>query len=283
MNKVAIVTDSTCDLNKDFIEENEIKVMPLYVNFGDVSYKDGVEINVPELYKKVEELKELPKTSAASVGDFMNVFNELLEQGYDIIYTGISASMSSTFQNARLAAEDELDKRIFVVDSKNLSTGIGLILMKMVKFRNEGLSAKEIYDRILEIVPKVRSQFAIERMEYLYKGGRCSALTALFGTILNIKPIIVVREGKMSVGKKPMGKMKRALDAMLDMLDKDKDNVDLDCIMITHSEANKSALYLQEELEKRYDKSIINQTNAGCVISSHCGAGTIGILYVLKN
>lgn len=282
MNKIAIVTDSTSDLALDYIEKNNILVVPLYVNFENESYKDGKEITVSELYKKVEESKLMPKTSAAPINEFMELFDKLLNEGYDILYTGISSKLSSTFQNARIAAKDELDKRIFVIDSANLSTGIGLLVLKMVKYRSEGLSAKEIALKIEEHVPQVRSQFAIERMEYLYKGGRCSTLTALVGTILNIKPIIVVRDGKMSVGKKPMGKMKRALDAMLEMLDKDKEKIDLDCIMVTHSEAYKSAEYLKTELEKRFNKEIIMETNAGCVISSHCGAGTIGILYLLK-
>lgn len=283
MNKIAIVTDSTSDLTLEYIENNNIIVLPLYVNFEDESYKDGKEITVPELYKKVEDSKIMPKTSAAPVGEFMELFDKLLSEGYDILYTGISSKLSSTFQNARIAAGDELDKRIFIIDSANLSTGIGLLILKMVKYRSEGLSAKEIALKIEKHVPLVRSQFAIEKMEYLYKGGRCSTLTALVGTILSIKPIIVVRDGKMTVGRKPMGKMKRALDAMLEMIDKDKENIDLDCIMLTHSQAYKSAEYLKAELEKRFNKEIIMQTDAGCVISSHCGAGTIGILYLLKD
>lgn len=282
MNKVIIITDSTCDLMPDYIKEHNVVVLPLYVNFGDTSYRDGVDITTPKLYEMVEEKQELPKTAAISVGDFVDVFEKYLNEGFDVVYTGISSFMSSTYNNAILAAGGELDKRIFVVDSKNLSTGIGLLVLKMVKMRDLGMSASEIALEANKIVPRIRSQFAIKKFDYLYKGGRCSTMSAIFGSVLSIKPIIEVRDGKMTVGKKPMGKMKRALDVMLEMIDKDKDNVDLDCIMITHSIADDSCEYLKNELSKRYDSKILMETHAGCVISSHCGEGTIGILYILN-
>lgn len=282
MNKVIIMTDSTCDLMPDYIKKNNVVVVPLHVNFNEEEYYDGVNITTMELYKKVEEKGILPKTSAVSVGEFEQQFEKYLNAGYDIVFTGISSFMSTTYNNAVLAAGGEYNKRIFVVDSKNLSTGIGLLVLKMVKMRDNGMNALEISNEAIKIVPRIRSQFAIKKFDYLYKGGRCSTVSALVGSVLSIKPIIEVRDGKMSVGKKPMGKMKRALDTMLEMIDKDKENVDLDCIMITHSIADDSCKYLMDELAKRFNKDILMETHAGCVISSHCGEGTIGILYILN-
>ncbi len=284
MNKVKIITDSTCDMGADLAKKYDVEVLPLYVNFTDESFKDGVNISTDELYKLVEKKNELPKTAAIDIVTLEETFKKWLDQGYDIIFTGISKSMSRTYENA-VMAKDELEaNNIYIVDSKNLSTGITLTVLKACKYRDDGLSAKEIVDKMLEITDKVRAQFGIETMDYLYKGGRCSSVAKLFGTILKIKPIIFVRDGKMSVGMKPIGKMKVALDKMIDMFltDYRNGNVDRDKVFITHSIAIESEKYIRERLEAEVKDMEIISTVAGCVISSHCGKGTIGILYITK-
>ena len=285
MNKVKIITDSTCDLGKELAKKYDIEVMPLYVNFGEESYKDGVDIDTESLYVKVKEKNELPKTSAIDMVSITDLFKKYLDEGYDIIFCGISRQMSRTYENAVMAL-DELNAkdRIFVVDSMNLSTGIGLTILKAADLRDKGLSAKEIAAKMEEITKKVKAQFAIETMEYLHKGGRCSGVARLFGTLLKIKPIIFVREGKMSVGMKPLGKMKVALDKMINMFLEDykNDKVDRDKVFITHSIATESEKYIRERLEAEVKDMEIISTVAGCVISSHCGRGTIGILYITK-
>ena len=195
--------------------------------------------------------------------------------------------MSRTYENA-IMAKDELSEygdRIFIVDSMNLSTGIGLTILKACKMRDEGLGAKENATKMEEIVTRVKAQFGIETMEYLYKGGRCSGVARFMGTLLKIKPIIFVRDGKMSVGMKPIGKMKVALDKMINMFLEDykNGNVDLDNVFITHSIAYESEKYIREKLEAEVKDMNIISTVAGGVISSHCGKGTIGILYITKN
>lgn len=279
---VKLITDSTNDLNKDLLEKLNIEVMPLYVNFGEESLKDGVDITTEELYKKVEETGILPKTSAISVADFISVFQKYIDLGYEIVFTGISSFMSSTFQNANLAKEEVAPDKIFVVDSKNLSSGIGLLLLKASKDIENGLSASEVAKRMEHNTDLVLSQFVIEKMDYLYKGGRCSGVAKFVGTLLKIKPYIIVRDGKMSVGKKPIGKMQIALNALLKQIEEDKDRVDLDHILITHSIAYEYRDYLYERLKEMFPNVDIISTVAGCVISSHCGKGTIGILYMLK-
>lgn len=282
MNKVAIITDSTCDLSKEIIESRNIKVLPLYVRFGEDTYRDGIDITTDRLYELVEQKNEIPKTSAVSPGDFIEAFEPLIKDGYDIIYTGIGSSLSGTFQSAHIASIEFPENRIYLVDSKNLSTGIGLLVLKACDLRDQGLSASDIKDRLLEIVPKVRSQFAVKTLDYLHKGGRASGTAKLLGTMLRIKPIIQVRDGKMDVYTKTMGKMSRALDVMLTDYINLGEQIDLDYVMITHSQAGKHVDYMSEIVNQKLKPNKLFVTEAGCVISSHCGPGTIGILYIVK-
>ena len=284
MNKVKIITDSTCDLSKEIIESRDIEVLPLYVNFTDESYKDGVNISTEELYKLVEKKDELPKTAAIDIVALTDCFKKYLDLGYDIIFTGISRQLSRTYENAIMARDELGADNIYIVDSKNLSTGIGLTVLMACDYRDKGLSAKEIVDEMEVVTDKVKAQFAIETMDYLHKGGRCSSLAKIFGTLLKIKPIIFVREGKMSVGMKPIGKMKVALDKMINMFLEDykAGNVVKTRVFITHSIAIESEKYIREKLESEVKDMEIITTVAGCVISSHCGPGTIGILYITK-
>lgn len=282
MNKVAIITDSTCDLSKEIIESRNIKVLPLYVRFGEDTYRDGIDITTDRLYELVEQKNEIPKTSAVSPGDFIEAFEPLIKDGYDIIYTGIGSSLSGTFQSAHIASLEFPENRIYLVDSKNLSTGIGLLVLKACDLRDRGLSASDIKDRLLEIVPKVRSQFAIKTLDYLHKGGRASGTAKLLGTMLRIKPIIQVRDGQMDVYTKTMGKMSRALDVMLTDYINLGEQIDLDYVMITHSQAGKHVDYMSEIVNQKLKPNKLFVTEAGCVISSHCGPGTIGILYIVK-
>lgn len=280
---VKLITDSTNDLNKDILEKLNIEVIPLYVNFDTESFRDGIDITTEQLYAEVEKRGKLPKTAAITIGDFIEVFKKYVDLGYEVVFTGISAQMSSTDQNARLAAEEVAPDKIFIVDSKNLSTGIGLLLLKAAKDIEAGLTGVEVATRMEHNTGLVLSQFVIEKMDYLYKGGRCSGVAKFVGTLLKIKPYIIVRDGKMSVGKKPIGKMQVALNALLKQIEEDKDRVDTDHILITHSIAYEYRDYLYERLVQIFPNVDIISTVAGCVISSHCGKGTIGILYMLKD
>ena len=279
---VKIIVDSTNDLMPDMLKKLDVEVVPLYVNFGDDTYKDGLDITTPKLYEEVKNRGVLPKTAAVTIGDLIEVFEKWTKAGYDIVYTGISKEMSSSYNNAVLAAREVDPNKIFVVDSKNLSTGIGLLILKACKDRDNGLSAEEIASNMEKNRELVLSQFAIESMEYLYKGGRCSSLSMIVGSMLRIKPIIQVRDGKMNVQQKPIGKMKRALDKMLEQIINDKDRLDTDHILLTHSPAPESRDYLLPLLKENFPGVDIIETVAGCVISSHCGPGTIGILYMVK-
>lgn len=281
MSKVVILTDSTCDLSEKLIKENNIVKIPLYVSFDDEIYKDGLDISPVELYDMVKQKKRLPKTSACSVGDFMSVFSKYLNEGYDVFYMGIGSKLSTTFNNSLLAKEELATDRIQVCDSLNLSTGIGLQLLKASKLAKEGKSVKEIKEEIEKLTPNVRSKFAVESLEYLHKGGRCSGVARFFGTMARLKPVIEVKDGKLDVLAKPIGKRK-ALQVMIDDIVANKDNIHKDYVMITHTCADEEAKYLKDTLNELIPDANVEITDAGCVISSHCGKGTIGILYILK-
>lgn len=281
MNDVKIFTDSTSDLTPEIIRENDISIIPLYVNFDEKSFIDGVNISTKELYKKVEEYGMLPKTAASSPSDFYNAFKPYIDEGKDIVFIGLSSELSSHLQNALLAANDFPEGRIHIVDSLNLSSAIGLLVMKAVDFKNQGFSAVEIAEKVRALVPKVRTAFVIDTLDYLYKGGRCSALANFVGGVLKIRPIVKVADGKMILAQKLMGKREKALTTMLNNVIKEKDNIDTERVMVTHSISD-DADFLVSELAKNLEVKEIIEAQAGCVISSHCGPNTIGILYIEK-
>lgn len=287
MNKVIIFTDSTCDLSQEIIKEYDIKVIPLHITFGTESLNDGVDITLPELYKRVEEENVMPKTAACAPGEFIEFLEPYIEQGYDIFYMGIGGKLSTTFNSFQIAAEEFPEGRCYSSDGSNLSTGTGLLVLKACKYRDSGMSAKEIKERIDRRIPRMKSQFVVRTLDYLHKGGRCSSLTKIFGTVLRIRPMIVVREGKLKVGKKIIGLMKKAVGTMTNMFLEDFNNIDPEFVFITHttdcdqSYAEIDAMFKEHGI---YDKvKHVYRTEAGCVIGAHCGPGTIGILYLMKD
>lgn len=287
MNKVLILTDSTCDLTKELIEQYDIKVIPLHINFGEESYDDGKDITLSQLYEKVEAANVMPKTAACAPGEFIEFLEPYIEQGYDIFYTGIGSKLSTTYNSFQIAAEEFPEGRCFSSDSGNLSTGIGLLVLKACKYRDQGMSAEEIKKRIDTRVPRVKSQFVVRTLDYLHKGGRCSSLAKIFGSMLRLRPMIVVRDGGLKVGKKTIGLMKKAVGVMTDMFVEDFANIDTDFVFVTNTtDSDQSYAEIEATFKQLgvYGKvKNVYHTEAGCVIGSHCGPGTIGILYIMKS
>ena len=277
--EVLILTDSCCDLPQSYLDINNVKMLSYVINLKDKSYLDRIDINTKDMFKKIDQAKEITKTAAISPAQFKEYFKQYADQ-YDVVYIGLGGGFSSTFNSAYLAAE-EFDN-VYTVDSQNLSSGIGLLVNKAVKFRNEGFSAKEIAEKVRELVPLVRVQFVIDTLKYLHMGGRCSGTAKIFGTALRLKPIIRVLDNKMVVAKKPIGYSK-GLQALLGYLEQDKDNIDEDMMTITHCLADEDAKYLKEKIPTIIDHKNLVETHAGCVISTHCGPRCIGILYILKH
>lgn len=279
--KVIIASDSTCDLSKELIQKYDVKMIPLHIIFGEESYDDNVNMNLELLYQKVEECGELPKTSAAAPKEFYRFFKQYVDEGYDIFYVGIGANLSSTLQSAMIAADD-LDGHVVCIDGGNLSTGTGLLVLKACTYRDQGYNVHEIAEKITNIVPRVKAQFVVETLDYLHKGGRCSGTTRFIGGLLRIKPMIVVREGKLSVGKKFIGSMKKAITGMVNMFLNDVEHLDPEFVFITHTMAFDKVPFIQDMIKDVHIDNLFD-TVAGSVIGSHCGKGTIGILYILKD
>lgn len=282
-NKVAILTDSTCDLGNNLLKEYNIDFIPLHVNFDNESYDDLVNINLEQLYQKVDEKGKLPTTSCPSQMEIKVFLEKYLNRGYDIVYTGISSEMSSTFHNFKMVSEELEQDRIFLVDSGNFSTGIGLLLLKAAKFRDQGLSAREIAKQLEDIVPRIKVQFVLDRLDYMHKGGRCSSVAYVFSKVLSVKPMIVVREKTMQVGTKFIGSITKAQKGMTKIFLNDFHKIDKEFVFITHTMAYSGAKYIRNLIQDvSGDIEHLYETVAGCVIGSHCGKNTIGILYIMK-
>jgi DegV family protein with EDD domain len=280
MTKIKLFTDSTCDLTDEILEKYDISFVPLYVHFNEDAFKDRVEINTDELYHKVDEYGILPMTAAPSPGDFYNAFKPFVDEGREILYIGLSSLISSTVQNAIIAKGDFEDAKIEIVDTFNLSTGEGLLLFKAVDLINQGMQLEEIGKTLRSMTPRLRTSFVVDTLDYLYKGGRCSAVQHFFSSLLKIRPIIKIVEGKMTVGEKVRGKMEKALDLMIEEILSKKGRIDSNRVFLPHSMAHDSVEYVKSALEKELDDPEIIVSGTGCVVSSHCGKGTLGIIYM---
>ena len=283
MNKVKILVDSCSDLTKEIYEQNHMDVLSQNVSFGHTNYKDGVDISLEELYKNVEKTGELPHTAAVSPVEFEDYFKKAIDDGFDVVYVGLGSKLSTTFQNAHIAKQSFPEDRVFLVDSNSLSSGIGLVALKACKFRDEGLSASEIASKCQEIAKHVTAQFSVETLDYLHKGGRCSGVTKLIGHIFHVHPYLKVVDGSLIVYKNPRGPMRIAINEQINELKAVISKLDLDHVFITHAGVNQDIEdYAKAELSKIVPADKISITRAGCVIASHCGFGTIGILYITK-
>lgn len=283
MRKVKVITDSTCDLPSDIIEKFDIAITPLYVDFGEESYKDGVTLFPEQLFQLVREKGILPKTAAPSPYDFIKQMREYVDLDLDIIVITISAKMSSTYQNALLAASELPAGRIRVIDSQNITMGIGSQVMIAGEMAKEGKSLSEIADRVKDITPKAKVSFVIDTLEYLYKGGRCNVVQNLLGTALRIRPIIGVEDGSMIVENKVRGDKKRALDKIVDEVIKNSSKINFNRIFVLYScGSEEEADYVKDSLHRALPGIELPLVQAGCVISSHCGEKTLGISYIEK-
>lgn len=281
MSKIKIIVDSTVDLSEELYKKYDMDIIPLNVIFDEKVYEDGVSINRDQLYAEVAKTKKLPSTAAPGPQAFEQIFRKWVDQGYDVIYVGIGSTLSTAFQSANIAASMIDGGHIYLVDSKNLSSASGLLAMKAAKLAKEGKEPKEICAILEKDVPNVVAQFSVETLTYLHKGGRCSGTAKVLGHLLHIRPHILVKDGKLIVYKKPRGTMKVAIDGQIEELKKALPNVQMDNIMITDSGVTDEIRnYFVKEVSKLVDPKIIRTTPAGCVIASHCGPGTIGLLFI---
>ena len=279
---VSIVADSTCDLSRELLEKYKVKIIPLHILLGEKEYEDGVDLMPKEIYTWADDHKTTPKTSAPSVETVMQTFRPLLDKGDDIVCFSISESMSTTANVMRLAARQlEAEDRIIVVDSANLSTGIGLLVLEAARMALQGKTAEEIVAETERLKPKVRASFVVDTLTYLHRGGRCNGLEAMAGSILKLHPKIVVSEGKMSSSKKYRGKIDKVILAYAKDMEEQLLQARKERVFITHSGCpEETVLMVKEYLESlsRFEEILL--TRAGGVISSHCGPGTLGVLFI---
>lgn len=279
---VKIIADSTCDLSMDLLKKYDISIIPLHILLGENEYEDGKNITPDAIFKWSDENNTTPKTSAAAMDTVISVMKPLLDEQNELICFAISEEMSSTANVMRLAADElEATDRVHVVDSRNLSTGIGLLVIKAAVMASEGRTSEQILLKLEELIPKVRASFVVDTLVYLHRGGRCSGLATMLGSALKLHPRIVVSDGKMSNDKKYRGRLQSVLMSYVKDLTEDMKHADRERVFITHSGCDRETV----EAVREYIASLdyfdeILETRAGGVISSHCGPGTLGVLFI---
>ena len=279
---IKIISDSTCDLSEELLNKYDIDILPLHVVMGDKEYIDGVNISPDEIYVWSDEHKETPKTSAVGIEEAINLFRKYTDAGEEIIAFAISEDMSTTANVMRIAAEElEKEDKIHVIDSMNLSTGVGHLVVEAAIMAKNGKSAETIVNEIEKMRHRVRASFVIDTLVYLQRGGRCSSVAAIAGGLLKLHPKIVVENGKMIASKKYRGSIDSAILKYVADLEEELAKAKKDRVFITHSGCDKELIAkVREKLEalNRFDEILV--TRAGSVISSHCGPGTLGVLFM---
>lgn len=282
MNKQIIISsDSTCDLSKELVDRYQIRIQPMGISLGDQIYRDGVDITPDMIYAHHEKTGQLPKTSAINVVEDLEYFEELTKDGSAVIHFTISSSMSSTYNNACVAAQEF--ENVYVVDAKNLSTGSGLLVLAAAEMVQEGLEAQQIVEKLNDLEDRVDASFVVDNLEYLVKGGRCSALAAFGANLLQLKPCISVKNGAMGVGKKYRGKFEKVLLTYVADRLADAEDICLDRVFVTHAGCDPKVVEsVAEAVKNTLPFREILVTRAGCTVSSHCGANTLGVLFIRK-
>lgn len=280
--KVKISADSTCDLTRELAEKRGVGITPLYIVKNGKSYKDGLEITADDIYAHVAAGGDLCSTAAVSVADYVEYFSRQLRYYDAVVHLHISSDMSACYQNACIAAAEV--GNVYPVDSRNLSTGIGQLVLDAADMADEGMDAADIRDELERRREKLDVSFVVDTLAYLRKGGRCSALAAMGANILSLKPCIEVRGGRMGVGKKYRGSLEKCIVQYIRERLEGRDDLDLRRIFITDSGGLPEETRLAAEAEVRRCQNFaeVIHTRAGCTVSSHCGPGTLGILYYHK-
>lgn len=281
-NKVIITSDSTTDLSPELRERYNITTIPLSVTLGEKTYQDGVDITPDDIYEHQSKTGEFPKTAAINVDEAIAFFKPFVEAGNKVIHFGISSEMSSTYNNTRIAAEEV--GNVYVIDTQNLSTGGGLLVLAAAEKAAAGMSAEDIVKEINDLVPCVDASFVIDNLDYLYKGGRCTALEMFGANLLKLKPCIQVKNGKMGVAKKYRGRYGEVLKQYVNEQLSNPDDLITDRVFVTHAGCKPEIV--ESIVNQVKDTGIFKEvflTRAGCTISAHCGADTLGVLFIRKS
>ena len=277
---VYITADSTCDLTPALLERFHVKTIPLHIVLGEENYLDGVDFTQEMIYERYAKDKVLPRTAAVSPQEFTDFFTPLVEAGYEVVFLSISSGLSGTYQNAVIAAQDL--PGVYPVDSLQLTTGMGEMVLAACEMRDEGKDAASIAQAMQDLIGRVNVSFVIDTLEYMWKGGRCTGVTAFGANLLNLKPCIEMRNGKLEVCKIYRGNIEKVYEKYIAERLKGK-KVDPRYIFITTS--NAPTPELAARLESAVRKAVpeaqeIFFTRTGCTVTSHCGPGTMGVLFL---
>ena len=279
--KIKILSDSTCDLSPELLEKYDITVIPLIVMKDDQEYRDGVTITPADIFAHVAAGGSLCSTAALSVGVYQEIFEQYAKECDGVIHVNIGSGFSSSYQNACLAAEDIANVR--VVDSQNLSTGQGLVVLKAAALAKTCSDLDALHSELTAFTEKVEASFVLDQLKYMVKGGRCSSAAALGANLLNLKPCIEVKDGKMSVVKKYRGNYVKCLTSYASDRLANREDIDDQRIFITHTPVSDEQLEAVKDTVAQlgnFRETLV--TDAGCTISCHCGPGTLGVLFVRK-
>ncbi len=278
---IRITSDSTCDLNH-LVEERNIGILPLQVNLDAQSFHDGIDITPQDIFDFVEKTKILPKTSAPSIGDYEEFFAEQLKLGEEVIHFNISAKSSGSHNMAKQAAES-FNGKVRVIDSKALSTGQGLLVLKACDMRDAGKSSAEIEEAINELKQRVNTSFVPDSLDYLHKGGRVSGMIKVVAGMFKIHPLIYMEDGQLVPGKKYKGRMDVLLKQYVQDLKEMYPNYDKSRCFVTHSSAEANVVNVaKEKVKELFEFDEVIETVAGSIITSHCGKGTLGVLFIYE-
>ena len=280
--KIRITSDSTCDLG-EHVQKRDIGIMPLQVNLGDKAYRDGVDIVPEDIFKFVAETNVLPKTAAPSIGEYEEFFKKELETADVVIHFNISSKSSGSHNFAKMAAE-EFAGKVYVIDSKALSSGQGLLVLKACDLRDEGKSAEEIVDTCMQLRDYVNTSFVPDSLEYLHKGGRVSGMVKTGAGMFKIHPLIYMEDGQLIPGKKYKGRMNVLLKQYVEDLKEKYPSYDKTRCFVTHSTADKELVEeVKAKVKELFTFDEVLETVAGSIVTSHCGQGTIGVIFIYNN
>lgn len=283
MTKVILSADSTCDLDHALTERYNVQIQPLHIILGETYYQDGVNITPDDIYETYDREKILPQTAAPNPQEYIQHFKKWTDKGYEVVHISLGSSISSSHQNAKIAASTL--PNVHAVDSGNLSTGMGHLVIEAGEGIKQGKNAKTIAEEVTALKEKVCATFVIDKLTYLHAGGRCSALTALTASVLNIKPRIDVNpvDASMTVGKKYRGSLDKSLKKYVKEHLSDRDDIRTDKLFMTHSGTSEEMIQLMiDEVAKYKSFDEVFITRAGCTISSHCGPNTLAVIYMTE-
>ncbi len=276
---IHILTDSTADLSKKQCEKLNIGVIPMYVQVNGRMYRDGEDIDAQSLFDQVKETGKYPTTSAPSPGDFLNFFNRKGKS----IYIGVSSKLSTTFRNAQLAISELGSRTVKLIDSLSISTGYGQVVLKAAEWRNAGMDFDELNDNIKEFVRKTRGIFILDTLDYLYHGGRCSAIDHFVSSLLNIRPFLNIRsDGTLGVLQKVRGSRMKALEALYTYLQKEVATSNISHLIITHLDCDDEVSYLGNKIKMLGHQIEVSTAKVGCVLATHSGPKPLGIAYSIE-